>query len=384
MSQPDTYASAFASLIGAQHAFPFWKGRVALYAILRALGVGEGDEVIVPGYTCVMNVNPIYYVGARPIYVDIRSHDYNMDPRAVRDAISPRTRAVIAQHTYGFPVDFAAINAATSQHDIPIIEDCCLALGSTYHGKKVGTLGRAAYFSSQWNKPYTTGLGGIAVTSDNTLAGKLSNLVRSELLPPPPQAVAALRMQHLIYRAVIYPRTTALAASLFRRLTDLGLVVGSSDNEEYAPMAPEGFFRGMSEFQMRVGLRRIRTIHAAMQHRRRIAQIYDARLTRAGWPPLAFDPGADPVLVRYPVRVSDKQRALTKAATRGVEIGSWFESPLHPARTSLEAYGYKQGQCPVAERACGQVINLPLHPRVSERTAERTAHFVAEIGPPQF
>jgi dTDP-4-amino-4,6-dideoxygalactose transaminase len=88
----------------------------------------------------------------------------------------------------------------------------------------------------------------------------------------------------------------------------------------------------------------------------------------------------DPVLVRYPVRVADKARAVAEAPSRGVEIGTWFECPLHPIETPLEQYDYRLGQCPVAEQACREVVNLPTHPRANEATARRSVEFVARIG----
>ena len=94
------FEKTFAQWLGAASAFAFWKGRVALYAILRGLGVGEGDEVILPGYTCVMNVNPVKYVGAKPIYVDIEPLTYNINPRLIEPKITARTKVIIAQRRH--------------------------------------------------------------------------------------------------------------------------------------------------------------------------------------------------------------------------------------------------------------------------------------------
>src|SRR5690242_16860905 len=89
----------FSEWLGVTHGFAFWKGRVGLYAILKALGVGPGDEVILPGYTCIAVVRPIKYLGARPVYVDIKPATFNLDPKKVAAAITPKTRVIIAQHT---------------------------------------------------------------------------------------------------------------------------------------------------------------------------------------------------------------------------------------------------------------------------------------------
>ena len=160
-----------------------------MYAILRALGVSEGDEVILPGYTCVMDVNPIKYLGARPVYVDIEPATYNLDVRLLEKAITPRTKVIIAQHTYGYPCEMDAILSIAGRHGIPVVEDCCLALGSTYKGKLCGTFGLAAYWSFQWNKPFTTGIGGMATGERQGLGRQDRGPVRAT--PAAPSAKAA-------------------------------------------------------------------------------------------------------------------------------------------------------------------------------------------------
>jgi perosamine synthetase len=114
----EKYQREFCYLLGAKQAFAFWKGRVALYAILKALGIGEGDEVIVPGYTCVMDVNPIKYLCAKPIYVDIEPYTFNINVSLLQDKITPNTKAVIAQHTYGYPCDMDAMRIIRSFNTI--------------------------------------------------------------------------------------------------------------------------------------------------------------------------------------------------------------------------------------------------------------------------
>jgi perosamine synthetase len=374
------YEQAFAEFIGARQAFAFWKGRVALYAILKGLGIGRDDEVILPGYTCVMAVNPIVYLGARPVFVDIDAVTFNLDPNLIAAKITPRTRLIIAQHTYGYPADLDAIVDVARRAGLPIIEDCCLALGSRYKGRLVGTFGLASYFSFQWNKPYTSGLGGMAAVHDAELARKIADSCDAEAVEPGAREVNMLRAQLAVYRTMIYPRTTALAQNAFRLLTRLGLVVGSSNPSELYPRMEADFFKRMSALQARVGLRQLSRRDSGMAHRRRLTQIYDELLAARGWPVSKPPADTDPVLVRYPVRVADKPRALSTAARHFVELGSWFECPLHPIETPLEAYGYHSGMCPQSERACRETVNLPLHPRASAATARRSVDFVAGLG----
>ena len=389
----EKYQRVFGDFIGSNHAFTFWKGRVALYAILKAMGVGAGDEIILPGYTCVMDVNPIKYVGAKPVYVDIEPETFNIDVNLLKEKITSRTKVIIAQHTYGYPCDMEAIMEIAQSNDIPVIEDCCLALGSKYKGRMVGTFGKAAYFSSQWNKPYTTGLGGMAVTNDSNLAESIQALCDNEIFCPSNPEVFMLWSQLVIYRLFIYPGTTAFAQNLFRYLTKKGLVIGSSNTNEFQlynqnhkghdytgwkPVKPDKFFKSLSGVQARSGLRQLNKINANIQHRKEMALLYDKLLREKGINPQYSDDCTEPVLVRYPVRIKDKNHALEKATKEGIELGSWFESPLHPIETPLVLYDYEIGSCPQAENAADEVVNLPLHPRVNEKTARRTVDFIAD------
>lgn len=276
------YEKAFAEYIGAARAFAFWKGRVALYAILKALGVSYGDEVVLPGYTCVMNVNPIKYLGAIPVFVDIDPDTYNIDTNLLKRFITPRTKVIIAQHTYGYPVDMDAVMQIAGSNQIALIEDCCLSLGSRYKGKLLGTFGSAAYFSSQWNKIYTTGLGGMAVCNDEQLAERISIICRKELMPVPYGRVLLLAAQRAMYHAVVYPRTTMLIRSFFRWLVKRGIVIGSSSLEEKHSMnIPLDFFMGMSNSQAKSGLKQLAQLEKNIMHRKETAHLYDELLLKA-------------------------------------------------------------------------------------------------------
>lgn len=374
------YEARFAEWIEMNCAFSFWKGRVALYALLKGLGIGPGSEVVLPGYTCVMNVNPIKYLGARPVYADIEPDTFNINIDLLPDKISPNTKAIIAQHTYGYPCRMDAIMNIADQNGIPVIEDCCLALGSKYKGKTLGTFGKAAYFSFQWNKPYTTGLGGMAVTNDSGLAGNIEKLRTNQMCPPSNRETFMLWAQLVIYRLFIYPRTTALAQSIFRYLTKKGVVVGSSSRSEFEPTMACDFFKAMSAMQARSGLKQLERAEQNIARRRKIAQLYDELLGEKGWQCRNYDRSVmEPVMVRYPVRIGEKNKALAQAPRAGVELGSWFECPLHPIETPLAAYDYEVGMCPQAEKASNEVVNLPLHSRVDERVAKKTVEFITSF-----
>lgn len=191
-----------------------------------------------------------------------------------------------------------------------------------------------------------------------------------------------LAAQLAVYRTFIYPRTTALAQTLFRFLTRKGLVVGSSSTAEFVPEMADDFFKGMSAIQANSGVKQLEKLQQNIDHRRQMASLYDQLLSEKDWPVRHYDKHImDPVMVRYPVRIKRKKEALEKAASAGIELGSWFESPLHPEETPLAPYDYTIGMCPEAEKAAAQTVNLPLHPRAGEKTVRRTVEFITQFTP---
>jgi perosamine synthetase len=368
------YQDAFAATVGAKYAFSFWKGRIALYAILQALGVGAGDEVVLPGFTCVVVANAVLFAGAKPVFADISRATYNLNPASVERAITPRTKALIVQHTFGLPADLDSLLALAEHYRLPVIEDCAHALGSKYGGKQVGTFGTASFFSSQWSKPFTTGLGGVAVTSNSETARRLQE-IQLAFADPPIGQVLRLRAQYSLYQRFFTPRLYWLAVNTLRRMSELKLFVGSSGEQELnCELPPDASWR-MSAFQAGLGLKRLQTLPRDIAHRRQLAKFYEECLQARGWPGAAAPESAESVYLRYPVRVANKWEMLSEAAGARIELGSWFESTLHPIRGSLERFGYHRGRCPVAEQAAAEVVNLPLHPRVSKKEAERIGDF---------
>ncbi len=165
------FEAAFAERCGVAHAASCSNGTVALHLALLALGVGPGDEVIVPTLTYVASANAVVYCGATPVFVDSEADTMNLDPRAVERAITPRTKAVIAVHLYGHPADMPALYDVCAGRGIRIVEDAAEALGAEIEGRVVGSLGDIATFSFFGNKILTTGEGGMVTTSDPELDG---------------------------------------------------------------------------------------------------------------------------------------------------------------------------------------------------------------------
>ncbi len=164
------FESNFAQFCGVKYGVATFNGTIALHLVLAAMGIGAGDEVIVPSLTFVATANAVAYTGATPVFVDSELETWNIDPQKIESAITPRTKAIIPVHLYGHPADMDAVNAIAARHKLIVIEDAAEAHGATYKGKPVGSLSTAAIYSFMGNKIITTGEGGVVVTDDEALA----------------------------------------------------------------------------------------------------------------------------------------------------------------------------------------------------------------------
>lgn len=167
------FEASFAGYIGVKHAAGVCNGTVALHLALLALGIGDGDEVIVPTLTYIASVNAITYTGATPVFVDSLADTWQMNPEDVKKKITPKTKAVMVVHLYGHPCNMELLSSICIEHELFLIEDCAEAIGSKYKGKNVGTFGDIAIFSFFGNKTITTGEGGMVITDNETLINRI-------------------------------------------------------------------------------------------------------------------------------------------------------------------------------------------------------------------
>lgn len=164
------FEESFAHYIGARHGIAVCNGTVALHTALMALGIGKGDEVIVPDFTMIASAFSVCYTGAMPVFVDAESETWNIDTAKIEEKITPRTKAIMVVHIYGHPTDMKPIYKLKEKYGIKIIEDAAEVHGAEYDGKRCGNLGDIATFSFFANKIATTGEGGMVVTNDDDLA----------------------------------------------------------------------------------------------------------------------------------------------------------------------------------------------------------------------
>jgi perosamine synthetase len=387
---PDTHIEAdqgsFRDSIG-KTIFTFWKGRVALFATLKALGIGHGDRVIVPGFTCFVVPSAVGFAGAEPVYADIEPSTFNLTVETIATAEKSsggKAKAIIIQHTFGIPADTSRIVSWAHERGIATIEDCAHALGTRYRDqngswRNAGELSDAAFFSSHWSKPISTGIGGWVTANDSELCRRLRRFWTDECVFPSTMETALLAMQVGVRQLLTNPRIYWTIRNAYHALYRRGILVGSSSPRELEGAMPEDYAKRMSAFQERLLNKRLEG-GASVQYRRELKTCYDRAFQAAGFPPLSIPEHADPVLLRYPLRVKNKTRILAEAKKRGFEIGEWYMRPVDvPEELDLSVVGYRSGMCPEGERASREVIHFPMGRNISSKYVAQMVDFVKSL-----
>jgi perosamine synthetase len=165
----EAYRRELSRYLGVKHVYTYGAGRMAMYALLKAMNLDEDDEIIMPGYNCIVIPNAIRFAGLKPVYVDISEDDFNIDPDRIEAALTRRTKALVVQHTFGIAGDMDALSDLSRRKGLPLIEDCAHALGGMLDGRQLGTIAYAGFYSTEATKMFSTEKGGILVTTHDDL-----------------------------------------------------------------------------------------------------------------------------------------------------------------------------------------------------------------------
>jgi perosamine synthetase len=303
------FEERFADYIGVKHAVAVSTGTAALHLALLAHGVGAGDEVITTPFTFVATANAVLYTGATPVFVDICTDTFNLDPNLIEEKITPRTKAILPVHLYGYPADMESIGNIAEDRGLAIIEDAAQAHGAAIGDRKVGTFGTGC-FSFYATKNLMTAEGGMLTTNDGQLDGRL-RMLRSH---------------------------------------------GQSERYHHDIL---GYNYRLTDLQAAIGLIQLGRLERMTQCRIANAEYYNTRLRNVVTPPLK--PGYRHVYHQYTVRVPfGRDEAVDRLNAAGVGTGIHYPIPIHHQKLYREL-GYRCA-LPVSEEASRNVLSLPVHP----------------------
>lgn len=353
----------------------YFRGRVAMAAILRGLGVGAGDEVLIQAFTCIAVPESVLSLGATPRYVDVERQGPNMDPEDLHRKITRRTKAVVIQHSFGLPASVSRLTDVTRATGIPLVEDCAHTIASRVDGRVVGSFGAAAFYSFEAAKPVFAGIGGSALCNDPRLSHVL---VEDHQRYHEPSVIVQLQLMAMFiaHRVAYRPSTYWKVRALYRAVVAAGLIKGSY-NKVADGVAPAGDFAlRMGGLQARLLRRALRDLEAQSAHRRWVADQYRTRIRTPGITHLPVGEGDDPVFGRYPLLSEDRADLIERAREAKVELAVFYATPVHPLEgEELRTVGYEPGSCPHAEWIAERIVSLPTGRQVTRREVDRAVDF---------
>jgi perosamine synthetase len=320
------FEEAFATYLGRRHAVAVNSGTSGLFLSLLALGIGPGDEVITTPFTFIASATSIMMTGARPVFVDIDPASLNFDPERIGAAVTNRTKAVLPVEIFGNPAGFDRICDVAKRHHLPVVEDSCEALGSTWNGRKAGTFGAMSVFGFYPNKQITTGEGGMIVTDHGDWA----------------DLCLTLRNQG---------RTRGGGWLAHERL---------------------GYNFRLSDINCALGLAQLSRIDEIKAKRRRVAAWYQEMLAAEDRLIVPQEtPGGETnwfvfvVQLAEPHGLPQRDRILQEMEHQGIQVGNYFP-PVHLQPFIAAEYGYAPGDFPIAESVSRRTIALPFHNRLTQ------------------
>jgi len=317
----EEFEKKLAEYVGVKYGIAVNSGTSALHLIIKALGIGEGDEVITTPFSFIASSNCILFQGAKPVFVDIDSTTLTMDPERIEPAVTPKTKAILAVDVFGHPADWPALEQIAQHHGLALIDDSAEALGSELDGRRCGSFGKAAVFGFYPNKQITTGEGGIVLTNESHLA--------------------------------------ALCRSLSNQ--------GRGEGDGWHQHERLGYNYRLSDINCALGLAQLERIEEILAKRERVAEMYNQRLKEIEGVEIPYvSPEVKLSWFVYVIRLNDRcnredrDSILQELEQKGIGCSDYFQ-PIHLQPFYRETLGTKEGDFPITESVAARTIALPFY-----------------------
>ncbi|MBU4056855.1 aminotransferase class I/II-fold pyridoxal phosphate-dependent enzyme, partial [Patescibacteria group bacterium] len=345
-------------------------------------GTPQPAEVIIQAYTTIALPLAIQKSGFTPIYVDIREDTFNIDPDKIEAKITPNTKAIIVQHTFGTPAQMDKILAICKRHNLFLIEDCAHSFGAEFGSKKVGVFGDAAFFSFGRDKIISSTNGGIVITNDDELAKKIRDFQNSLGLPPRKWIFQQLAHPLVFWCSLPIYYFFNLGKYFIFFSQKIGLISRAYSKREKAGIMDERFLYKLPNALAILILNQLEKLKRFNEHRQKIAEIYynlfhyDNMNYHSEVKIPEIYPNSKPTFLYYTIQVKNRDELLKFAGEKHIILGDWFPAALGPKGIDPEKFGYKRGDCPIAEKVGLKSINFPTNIKTSAVDAKKVAELI--------
>ena len=358
----ELFLDAVYKLFKFKKGFLYGSARSSLFALLKTLRFDDGSEVLVTGFTCEVVPNAVINAGYTPIYVDINPVNYCMDPTVVKKLITKKTKVIIIQHTFGIPAQIEELIVIAKKHNLFIIEDCAVSLGSKYKGKLTGTFGDAAIFSFELSKTITSCRGGMLLlnTNKDSIIEKMIELYKK--VPEQKRGQKLKTLFQLGISGILYrPRLYLLGKYIIALFFKLRIFSFSTTEAEETAKLPPNYLLRLSECQARIVLRQYLRLNNLIEKKiilkNHYLKILDKSLDKEFIQIVSSD---EVVLLRFPFLTKKRISLESYFESVSIELGFWFTAPLSSKTINHSLFGYKWGCCPQAEEISKLIVNLPV------------------------
>ncbi len=370
-SATHTLEEEFRKFLGISYAYAFESGRGSLTAILQARGIGKSDEVLLQAYTCVAVPNAVLWVDATPVYADCDDQSFTLSVEDCERKVTPRTKALIIQHTFGMPADLKSLLVFAKKYNLFVIEDCAHSLGAEYYGQKVGTFGDAAFWSFGRDKCISSVFGGMVTTQHDELAKHIRNIQTKA--PYPSMRWIAQQLMHplITYGARNVYGFCSLGALIMECAKRCSLISLAVQPYERKAEKPDVLLKKCSHALAILAVHQMKKIESFNTHRRRCAEWYAQELRGTSFLLPKEEEGRKSTWLRYTIRSSKRDMLLRDAKKEGVYFGDWYTHAIAPRGVDYKHIGYDPASCPIAEKCAAESLNLPTDIHVQEKDLKR-------------
>ncbi|PIQ78726.1 hypothetical protein COV81_04505 [Candidatus Peregrinibacteria bacterium CG11_big_fil_rev_8_21_14_0_20_41_10] len=347
-----------------QECFLFDSGRNALHQLLQAYNLPSGSEIIIQGFTCSVVPHAIIRTNLVPVYVDINDQ-YNINPTDLNAVITPQTKAIIVQHTFGIPADLNAISKIAKEHNLILIEDLAHSLGAKHNNQEVGTFGDSAILSFGSDKVISASRGGALITNNKTVINTLNN---QKFATSPFKLVLQNLLQPIFFFLAkpIYSFANLGKIILYtgRKLKLLPTILTNREKKAQGEV-PTYTLANVLARQL---LHQWQKLPKFIEHRQKIAILYEQTFHQN------FPTGTS--YLRYPIQTPNPKDLFKKTKQTGIILGDWYTQAIGPKDADPIQCGYHTNTCPKAEKLSQHIINLPTHIGITAIQAEEIIRIV--------
>lgn len=368
----------FKKYFNVKHAISFNSGRSSLFAILKSLELRLESEVMLQAFTCNAASNPIIWAGLEPKYVDCDKKDFNIDIKDLKLKMTPKSKAIIVQHTFGMPANMKEICDFAKENNLILIEDCAHSLGAEYDGKKIGTFSKAAFFSFSRDKIISSVYGGMVITNNDDLADKIMKF-QKEIKFPSYFWIFQQLLHPVLMNLIILPIYSFInLGKIFLVFFQICHILSKAVHwKEKRGRMPSYFPKKMPDALAILAFRQFKKLEAFNNHRKMIVDFYYENIKNKSYTLSERFPERKSVFLRFTLMHPKAHQIIWQAwKDNNILIGDWYTTPIAPFDTRLEDVKYQKGSCPTAEALAKSTFNLPTHINISLNDAKKVVDFL--------